>query len=136
MYAADSSRPRFWRISNLPRDIPFSCQTSSTTPTFVHFLRITNSSRLIAGFVDPRISVFQIYAASQPFEIKALGSAYPDASATPGSGSSSGTPSSTSSGSNPSSSANNNSSNNSGGSRNVLSALGAFAAIVVGVITA
>jgi len=77
-----------------------------------------------------------IYATSEPFELKSVGSAYPDSSATPGSGSSSRTPSSTSSGSSPSSSTNNSSSSNNGGSKNVLSALGAFAAIVVGVITA
>jgi len=76
-----------------------------------------------------------IYATSEPFEIKPLGSTYPDPSATPGSGSSSGSPSSTSGSSHPSGSSTSTSSNN-GGSKNVLSALGAFAAIVVGVMTA
>jgi hypothetical protein len=91
------------------------------------------------GYVVSLTNIFNnsdIYASSQPFEIKALGSAYPDPSATPGSGgSSSRSPSGTSSGANPSSTSNGNSSNNSGGSKNVLNAIGAFAAVVLGVMT-
>jgi len=77
-----------------------------------------------------------IYATSEPFEIKPAGSSYPASTATPSPGSTSGTPSSTSGGSKPSSSTSANKGNSSGGSKNVWSALGAFAAIVVGVMTA
>ncbi|KAF9652378.1 hypothetical protein BDM02DRAFT_2960179 [Thelephora ganbajun] len=77
-----------------------------------------------------------IYASSEPFEIKPVGSVYPDPSATPGHGGSSGTPSSTSGSSKPSSTTSGGNGSKSGGSKNTLSALGAFAAIVVGVITA
>jgi len=79
------------------------------------------------------LNTTNVFSTSQTFEIKALGSSYPASTATPGP-SSSGTLSGTSSGSNPSSSSQSNS--NSGGSKNVLSAVGAFAAIVVGVMTA
>jgi len=74
-----------------------------------------------------------IYSTSDSFEIKAVGSSYPASTATPSPGST-GTLSGTSSGSQPSSSSG--SSNSNGGSRNVLSAIGAFAAVVVGVMTA
>jgi len=85
------------------------------------------------------LNTTHIYATSQPFEIKPLGSSYPDPSSTPSLGGSSGTPSSTSGSSKPSSTSTSSSSDNNSknsGSKNVLSALGAFAAIVVGVVTA
>lgn len=81
------------------------------------------------------LNTTDIYATSEPFEIKPLGSSYPDSTSTPSLGvSSSGSPSSTSGGSNPSSTSGGNSKN--AGSKNVLSALGVFAAVVVGVVTA
>ncbi|KAF9788568.1 hypothetical protein BJ322DRAFT_1049699 [Thelephora terrestris] len=80
------------------------------------------------------LNTTNIYATSQPFEIKPLGSSYPNPSSTPSPGGSSGSPSSTSGSSKPSSSSTNSSKNS--GSKSVLSALGAFAAIVVGVVTA
>jgi len=79
------------------------------------------------------LNTTDVYSVSQAFEIKPIGSSYPASTATPGP-SSSGTLSGTSSGPKPSSSSG--SSNSSGGSKNVLSAIGAFAAIVVGVMTA
>jgi len=77
-----------------------------------------------------------IYASSEPFEIKPVGSTYPDPSATPGAGNSL-TSTGTSSGPSSSPSSGSTSGNNSnGGSKNMLSTLGAFAAVVVGVMTA
>lgn len=80
------------------------------------------------------LNTTDVYATSEPFEIKPLGSSYPDSTATPSPGGSSGTPSSTSGSSNPSSTGTTSTKN--AASKNVLSALGAFAAIVVGIMTA
>jgi len=81
-----------------------------------------------------------IYAESQPFELKAFGSSYPDASATPSasggstpSSSGSGSPSGTSSGSNPSGTTK---SNTSGSMKAVLSNVAAFVAVAAGVVMA
>ncbi|KAI4293706.1 hypothetical protein K525DRAFT_214290, partial [Schizophyllum commune Loenen D] len=82
---------------------------------------------------DP-LNMTNVYAASEEFEIKPLGSTYPDASATPGVG---GSGSATSSGASASSTAENNSSDdNNNGATGVYAAMTGVVGAVVGAVGA
>ncbi|KAL1702528.1 hypothetical protein EV121DRAFT_293217 [Schizophyllum commune] len=82
---------------------------------------------------DP-LNMTNVYAASEEFEIKPLGSTYPDASATPGVG---GSGSATSSGASASSTAENNSSgDDNNGAAGVYAAMTGVVASVVGAVGA
>ncbi|KAL1718372.1 hypothetical protein EV715DRAFT_291424 [Schizophyllum commune] len=79
---------------------------------------------------DP-LNMTNVYAASEEFEIKPLGSTYPDASATPGVGGTA-----TSSGASASSTAENNSSGDNNGAASIGGVFGAVVAGVVGAVGA
>ncbi|KAI5888122.1 uncharacterized protein SCHCODRAFT_02635773 [Schizophyllum commune H4-8] len=83
---------------------------------------------------DP-LNMTNIYAASEEFEIKPLGSTYPDASATPGVGAG-GSGTATSSGASASSTAENNSSDDKNGAASVGYSLTGVVGAVVGAVAA